>query len=880
MYVGNAMGRVALCACLWLAALISSFPAYAANAKPRLERPGAWVRINDVDYSAVVPRDQVSSGLYYLLSDTQIRISNKSRDMYRRLAMLVVNERGLTSAAQFESRFDPSYQALALHSINIHRGGQRIEKLKLDAVKLLQREKELEYQIYDGAISATVTLDDVRVGDVVEYEYTVSGYNPVFKDRQAGRFDLQWNVPVKQVYAALEVPIGRATRTLERNGAAKPRVTESSIARRFEWSTKDVSALSIDSDAPGWYDPYPSVEWTDYASWNDVAEWGRSLYVAKSEFPSLDPVVQKLQAEHKTPEARAIAALRFVQSEIRYLSVAIGSGSYAPSAPDVVLKRRFGDCKDKSLLLVAILSRLGVRATPALVHTASQRGVREMLPSPVAFNHVLVRVELPSRSLWMDPTQWLQGGTAETIIEPDYGVALLLAEKVDALTPMTASSAAARRAVRMIDATIDSRQGFDDPARYSVSTTYEGMAADSIRASFRSTSRDELQKQYRTFYDAYFPGLKPVGILTFEDDLNANRVVTSETYEITQFWTFSDTRKRREGVVRVPDLESLMRSPRSTVRSSPLAYTYPLELQQTTQVLLPDKWSIANETQTVSDPAFEFSRRIEYGTGSTLLLHDSFTSKTDEIAPSAVASYAANLAKARTVADLVLTRSGAGHDGGSTFFDRINWLVTMLSVCFVGGWLWLAVRTYRYDPPTQFGETNMLLSGLNGWLILIAIGLCVSPFKLAYGIWETMPSYALDSWLNMTSRTGDAYNPLWAPLLLAELACNLGLLVFSLLLVALFFKRRSSFPNVYIFYSIGAIVFLSADLAILHAIPSADQKVVTEMTHEVVRGAISFLIWSIYLKRSVRARSTFTKRSMRSAKTETVGNLSDVARQG
>jgi hypothetical protein len=380
---------------------------------------------------------------------------------------------------------------------------------------------------------------------------------------------------------------------------------------------------------------------------------------------------------------------------------------------------------------VTILQGLGIRATPALVNTFSQRAVGDMLPTPVAFNHVLVRVELPSRSLWMDPTQWFQGGTAASLIEPNYGVALMLSEDTNALTTMTPSATVARRSARSIDASLDLRKGFESPARYSIATTYEGMAADSVRSSLRSISRDELQKQYQTFYGQYFPNITWVGSLSIEDDLQLNRVVTTETYDIPAFWTLSEARKRREGVVRVPEIESLLRSPRTTVRTSPLAYSNPLELQQTTQILLPDKWSVVPETHQISGSAFDFTRSVESGPGNTLLLRDSFTSKTDEIVPAAMAQYTANLSKARESVDFVLTRRGVGHDGGSTFLDRVNWLVATLALGFVAVWVWLALRIYRVDREPGAGPTDAALSGLGGWLILMGIGMCVGPIVRA-----------------------------------------------------------------------------------------------------------------------------------------------------
>ena len=70
-------------------------------------------------------------------------------------------------------------------SIAVLRGGRRMERLPNLALRVIHREKDLDYLIFDGSNSVHAFLDDVCVGDVVEYLYTVSGSNPVFGDRRA-----------------------------------------------------------------------------------------------------------------------------------------------------------------------------------------------------------------------------------------------------------------------------------------------------------------------------------------------------------------------------------------------------------------------------------------------------------------------------------------------------------------------------------------------------------------------------------------------------------------------------------------------------------------------------------------------------------------------
>ena len=91
-------------------------------------------------------------------------------------------------------------------------------------------------------------------------------------------------------------------------------------------------------------------------SWSRVAAWGESLFVSPGPVPAAlhAPLAQIRSASASTP-GRVLRALRFVQDEVRYLGVEIGVNSHVPYPPATVMKRRFGDCKDKVLLLMTML---------------------------------------------------------------------------------------------------------------------------------------------------------------------------------------------------------------------------------------------------------------------------------------------------------------------------------------------------------------------------------------------------------------------------------------------------------------------------------------------------------------------------------------------
>src|SRR5262249_11813697 len=139
-------------------------------------------------------------------------------------------------------------------------------------------------------------------------------------------------------------------------------------------------------------------------------------------------LVAQVWSGHETaPSEKVLAALRFVQDEVRYVGIELGTASHQPSQPATVLARRFGDCKDKALLLCALLRQAGIDAQPALVDSRRGAGLDEWHPSPIAFDHAVVRLSLDGREYWVDPTLTGQGGALPEMFVPSYDRALVLA---------------------------------------------------------------------------------------------------------------------------------------------------------------------------------------------------------------------------------------------------------------------------------------------------------------------------------------------------------------------------------------------------------------------------------------------------------------------
>jgi hypothetical protein len=149
---------------------------------------------------------------------------------------------------------------------------------------------------------------------------------------------------------------------------------------------------------------FPSVAWTSFQSWAEVGAWYRSLELART---APDDEVRakavELTAGKTTDEDKVKAVYAYVSSNIRYIGVAFGVGRYQPHAAADVLHNQYGDCKDKVVLLAAMLAAVGIQSDAALIGA----GVRfnEAVPSPAAFNHLMTHLRVAGQDVWLDSTE-------------------------------------------------------------------------------------------------------------------------------------------------------------------------------------------------------------------------------------------------------------------------------------------------------------------------------------------------------------------------------------------------------------------------------------------------------------------------------------------
>ena len=630
------------------------FSSQAQAASYRVGPPPRWVTAAPTDLAAETKDNEDQSGSLTLLTDYQCRVTSVTTERYFHQMTRILNASGLENLSDIEMDFEPSYEKLTIHYIRLLRGNATIDALKSGQVKVIQKETDLYQRIYNGTLTALVILHDVRVGDIIDYSYTISGENPVLGGRFADTIFLSNSAPARFLRRRILIPATRKLYLRKLDTFRGPMINNIGNDTEYLWELRDVEEPGFEGDTPGWFRGYPIIQMSEFQDWSSVATWSSSLFKTNSALPgNLLAQIAQWRKDHSELKDRALAAVRFVQDEIRYMGIELGRYSHQPAEPGTVFNRRFGDCKDKSHLLSAILRELGVDAKPALVNTTFQNRVADYQPSPYAFDHCIVKVILDGKACWIDPTLTLERGDLTEHAPPRYGKALVVSPESDQLEDIPEPATATLTTV--IKETYRQTEE-NGPTILEVTTTYRGADADYARYAFSQESKQDIGQRFLNFYAQESPNIEAEGGIEVEDDTIANVVIVKENYVIQDFWSENIKAFKADSVA------GSFVTPSVSKRRTPLYVPFPRSIGHTIEVINPVSMGFYARSETVSSDAirFEFKARRE---NQRVVLSYELRTLSDHVPPEQVGRHLAAVDRIMTLSTIELNRGFAGFAG-------------------------------------------------------------------------------------------------------------------------------------------------------------------------------------------------------------------------
>jgi Domain of Unknown Function with PDB structure (DUF3857)/Transglutaminase-like superfamily len=280
--------------------------------------------------------------------------------------------------------------------------------------------------------------------------------------------------------------------------------------------------------------------------WAKIGNWYENLAAPRSEGTAdIAAKARSLAAPDADFSLRIGKVATFLQQDIRYVGIEIGIGGWQPHAANDIFRNRYGDCKDKATLLVAMLDAVGVRATWVLVDT--HRGFIDPRVPSVDGNHAIAAIEVPSgyenvslkavvtartgkRYLIFDPTNpYVSIGLLPEYLQGGYGILVAGNQsQVIELPVLKPDSDTTTRAARF---DLDP----DGTLKGSVTVTHNGASSWGLRERYAMSSdkeqRESLEQSLRRDFSSFTLTSQSVHhARDLDQQLTLQYVVTAPSY--------------------------------------------------------------------------------------------------------------------------------------------------------------------------------------------------------------------------------------------------------------------------------------------------------------------------------------------------------------
>ncbi len=468
--------------------LVAAAPAIAGE-EPLYKQAPEWAQPSEVN-----AENRGGTSPIVLLGQ-QARIARGQLTTYSEFVVALDSPQALNQFGTMQASWLPDKGDLIIHEAVLLRDGKAVNLLEGDKkFEVLRRERGLESRLLDGQLTATMPVAGAQLGDLLRLTYSVT-----LSDQAMGD-DVQWQAgiftdpfPLGDGYLSISWPKDMPISTATLGGAKlNPPVAKGD---HMEWRVQMPLPQQDDKpgNAPARYLASPAMQATTYADWQSVSRsMAPHFDVTDTVTPgsALAGEVARIKAASSKPIDRLALSLETVQEQVSYLLNGLNGGNYLPQMPEETWEKRFGDCKAKSVLLLAILRELDIEAEVVLVRSRGGDILPETAPMPGNFDHMIVRAEVDGETFWLDGTG--TGVRKDTMYEvPRFFYALPVRAQGAGLVEMVERPLVSPdRAVKL---TIDNRAGIKVPALFDLKAEYRGSMGSPWRAVAEQTDLDQQE---------------------------------------------------------------------------------------------------------------------------------------------------------------------------------------------------------------------------------------------------------------------------------------------------------------------------------------------------------------------------------------------------
>jgi hypothetical protein len=317
----------------------------------------------------------------------------------------ILNERGKDSAdiqIGYNSRAEI---ASIIYARTITAEGE-ILPLNDNAIKVVTPYSS--YPSYSDYKELTFSMPGATVGSIIDYKVVIEEKKPEIEGKFSSGFYFQAHNPAYLCRYKVITPRDTNLKYLVLNPfqgiQLSPNIIHDRNKKTYLWEYKNIPQIIQEKSMPPTDEVAFRILVTTMNSWQEFSNWWRKKIAGKTEpDESIKRKVAELTEALSTSKEKIEAIFDYVKREIRYVSIDLGKSGYEPDNAKKVFENKYGDCKDKSTLLISMLKVAGIPAYYVLIPTSSVGNLIKDFPYPFQFNHCITAIEKEGRYNFFDP---------------------------------------------------------------------------------------------------------------------------------------------------------------------------------------------------------------------------------------------------------------------------------------------------------------------------------------------------------------------------------------------------------------------------------------------------------------------------------------------
>ena len=377
-------------------------------------------------------------------------------------AIYIVDETAVKDYSKLTSAFNSYYQEKQIDFARVITPDGKVIEMQEDAITLVSSNND---DYFDEGKQYEFALPQLKAGSIIEYQATTQQIKPYIDKEWFSSISFHFVKflpsvnwlridPVLETINTITLPKETDLAIVNHNIEITPEVTQNANSKTYKWQSKNQPGLVLEMEMPSLDDILPAVHLSTMKQWSTVNNWFNELYLPTQKADSsVEALAATIFKPGMTDFEKVKGVFEYIQKNVRYIGAHVNRGGYQPHLASEVLSQAYGDCKDQTVLIIALLKQADIKAYPAMINTYPGAKFNDDLPM-LNFDHMITYVETKTDNYWLDTSG--QTGTFPGIsLNLEDKKAFVVTEESGEILTLPATTSADNIATVNIDFSVD-----------------------------------------------------------------------------------------------------------------------------------------------------------------------------------------------------------------------------------------------------------------------------------------------------------------------------------------------------------------------------------------------------------------------------------------